>query len=114
MRKSYLIDDIDVVSPVYVFLSGFSDDYCIIKIYHIHHIDYTEMVSHQYVSSHVKQNTGKALSHWLHWWGFSTLCVLISSLRLLFYREIYHLDHMDIVSPKYVFSYNFREKVLFH
>ena len=54
MRKSYLINDIDVVSPLYVFLFGFSDDYCIINIYHIHYIDYNVMVSHQYVSSHVK------------------------------------------------------------
>ena len=98
MRKSYLTNDIDVDSPLYVFFSVFSDDYCVINMNHNQHIDYTKKVSHQYVSSHKTK-------HWESFItlatlvGFFPLCVLISSLRLLFYRKIYHLDHIDMVYP---------------
>ena len=77
MRESYLINDSDVVSPLYVFLSGFSDDYCIINIYHIHHIDYTEMVSHQYAPSHVKHKTLENLYHTGYTGGVSPLYVFL-------------------------------------
>ena len=79
----------------------------------------------------------KALVHWLHWNGFSPVCILIWAFSLfssekhchinysytdngyllneslsvfsdeLFERKTYHIDHTDMASLLCVFSYEF-------
>ena len=59
----------------------------------------------------------KALSLWLHWWGFSSLCVLICSLKFR-YSEKYlpQIQHLYGFFTPCIWIYQstsyFREKIL--
>ena len=47
----------------------------------------------------------KDLSHWLHWYGFSPLCVSRCILRLYFAWNPYYNNNIGIDSPHCVLSY---------
>ena len=51
----------------------------------------------------------KALSQWLHWCGFSLVCVFICITSLLWYKKSYHIGCIAMVSPQCVSSGGFSD-----